>query len=256
MMTGRAWIGCSGWSYKDWRGRVYPQDLPTRGWFAAYAEHFDTVEINNTFYRLPPASTVDGWARQAPDGFVYAVKMGGFGSHRKKLKDPEGWLARHVDVVGRLGEHLGPNLVQLPPHWKRDVGRLDHFLEVVPKDWRWVVEVRDPSWLHRSVYECLRRHGVALCLHDMLDGHPRHVTADFVYLRFHGPHAPEHSYHGHYGGRRLGPRLAQIERWLDDGLDVYAYFNNDYGGAAFDDATWLRDHLCSTSGLFAPVAPG
>lgn len=243
-MTGRLRVGCSGWSYKDWRGLVYPSDLPARRWFAAYAERFDTVEINNTFYRLPPASTVEGWAAQAPDGFTYAVKLGAFGSHRKKLKDPEsGWLARHVDVFGRLGPHLGPNLVQLPPRWRRDVDRLDRFLAAVPKDWRWVVELRDPSWLDPSVYACLERHGVALCLHDLLADHPRPVTADFVYLRFHGPRALEQAYHGRYGGRRLGARRAEIEGWLAQGLDVYAYFNNDFGAAAVADAEWLRDHV-------------
>ena len=112
-MSGRFRVVCSGWSYADWRGRVYPADLPASRWFASYASRFDTVEINNTFYRLPPASTVEGWAAQATEGFVYSVKLGGFGSHRKKLKDPEsGWLARHVEVTRLLGPHLGPNLVQ------------------------------------------------------------------------------------------------------------------------------------------------
>ena len=120
-----------------------------------------------------------------------------------------------------------------------------------------MVEIRDERWAGDELAALLKRHRTALCHHDLLDVDGlSNPTASFVYLRFHGPHAPEHSYHGHYGGRRLGPRLAQIERWLDEGLDVYAYFNNDYGGAAFDDARWLRDHVGSATGLFAPLGPG
>ncbi|MBA3655601.1 MAG: DUF72 domain-containing protein, partial [Actinobacteria bacterium] len=113
MARGRAHVGCSGWIYKDWRGVVYPADLSQRRWFEFYAGMFDTVEINNTFYRLPPATTVEHWAQQAPPGFTYAVKLGGFGSHRMKLRDAASWLPNHLDRVCRLGPSLGPTLVQL-----------------------------------------------------------------------------------------------------------------------------------------------
>ena len=112
--SGRARVGCSGWAYPDWRGVVYPADLRPADWFGAYADRFDTVEINNTFYRLPTEAAFDRWAAQAPSGFLYAVKLGGYGSHRKKLRDPDQWLANHVTRVRRLGAVLGPNLVQLP----------------------------------------------------------------------------------------------------------------------------------------------
>ncbi len=171
-MPGTAHVGCSGWVYPDWRGVVYPRELPQRCWFEHYAARFDTVEINNTFYRLPTRSAVEGWAAQAPPGFVYAVKLGGFGSHRMKLRDAESWLPNHLDRVDRLGEHLGPNLVQLPPRWKRDVERLDEFLTVAPKRIRWAVELREPSWVHDDTFAVLARHGAALCIHDLLPSTP------------------------------------------------------------------------------------
>src|SRR5262245_15215171 len=114
MTTGALRVGCSGWSYRDWRGVVYPAELAHKHWFLHYASLFDTVELNSTFYRLPEASTVEKWAAIAPPGFVYSVKVGAFGSHRMKLRDPESWLAKHVDRVRLLGDHMGPNLLQLP----------------------------------------------------------------------------------------------------------------------------------------------
>lgn len=240
---GRVRIGCSGWMYRDWRGVVYPAELPQRRWLACYAEMFDTVELNSTHYRLPEASTVKSWAEQVPDGFCYAVKVGRYGTHRRKLRDAATWLPRHVDRIAALGPHLGPQLVQLPPRWRRDVGRLDELLSVAPSGWRWAVEVRDPSWLHDDVLACLHRHGAALCLHDLLTGHPWERTADWTYVRFHGPRAVEDRYHGRYGGRRLWRVADRLGAWRDEGTDVYAYFNNDDDGHAAEDARWLRRRL-------------
>lgn len=242
-MRGAARVGCSGWSYRDWRGPVYPADAPARRWFELYAQRFDTVEINTTFYRLPPASTVDAWAAQAPEGFCYAVKVGQFGSHRMKLTDPASWLARHLERIERLGPHLGPNLLQLPPRWRRDVARLEGFLAVAPPTIRWAVEVREASWLHDDVYEVLARHNAALCVHDLLPDHPWVRTADWAYVRFHGALALQEPYHGRYTGRRLAPVARRLDAWLDEGADVFAYFNNDHEGVAVRDAEWLRDRL-------------
>jgi uncharacterized protein YecE (DUF72 family) len=240
-------IGCSGWVYKDWRGVVYPPELPQREWFAHYATLFDTVEINNTFYRLPTEDAVRKWAAQAPPGFVYAVKMGSFGSHRMKLRDAARWLPNHLDRVRLLGPTLGPNLVQLPPRWKRNVERLDEFLTVAPDDLRWAVEVRDASWLHDDVFAVLERHGAALCIHDLLPDHPWTLTTSWTFVRFHGPRAEDDRYHGRYGGRRLARPARRLAEWLDDGVDVFAYFNNDFEGHAVEDARWLRDRLQSGS---------
>ena len=237
-------IGCSGWSYRDWRGVVYPPDAPSRTWFAHYAERFDTVELNSTFYRLPSAPTVRHWAEQAPPAFVYAAKVAQFATHRKKLRDPEGWMARHVERLGLLGSTGGPNLLQLPPHWHRDAARLDAALAAAPTaGWRWAVELRDPTWLHDDVFEVLTRHRAALCVHDLLPDHPWVRTAPWVYVRFHGPDALSHAYVGRYGGTRLEDAATRLAAWLDEGHDVYAYFNNDTGGAAVEDAAWLRRRL-------------
>lgn len=240
---GTSHIGCSGWVYRDWRGPVYPPELPQRAWFGHYATLFNTVEINATFYRLPAVHTVEGWAAQAPPGFEYAVKVGQFGSHRMKLLDPTGWLGNHLDRVRRLGPSLGPNLVQLPPRWKRNLERLDAFLTVAPRDVRWAIEIRDPSWFHDDVFALLERHGAALCLHDMVAAHPWILTTSWTYVRFHGPIALTNKYQGRYGPRRLAPTARRLQAWLEAGVDVYAYFNNDYDGHAIADAQSLRETL-------------
>jgi len=240
-------VGCSGWQYRDWRSRVYPAELPMKMWFAYYAEQFDTVELNATFYRLPTEVTFDRWATAAPPGFLYALKLGSFGTHRMKLSDATSWLPNHVERARRLGAALGPTLVQLPPRWKRNAARLDEFLAAAPADVRWAVEVRDPSWLHDEVYDVLRHHHAALCIHDLLADHPWTRTAGWTYLRFHGPDATSEKYQGRYGAARLGRVAGKLDAWLDEGTDVYAYFNNDYEGHSFADARWLRERLQSAS---------
>ena len=236
-------MGCSGWIYKHWRGAVYPESLPQKRWFDHYATLLETVEVNNSFYRLPSPAAVEGWRDRAPDGFTYALKLGAFGSHRMKLKDAASWLPNHLDRLDRLAAAAGPTLVQLPPRWRRSPERLDEFLSVAPPDRRWALEVREPSWLHDEVFEVLGRHGAALCIHDLLADHPWLLTTDWTYVRFHGPRALEHPYQGRYGEEHLAPVAARLDAWLDEGHDVYAYFNNDDSGFAVQDALWLSDRL-------------
>jgi uncharacterized protein YecE (DUF72 family) len=242
---GEARVGCSGWQYRHWRGVVYPEDLPQRAWFEHYATLFDTVELNSTFYRLPRPEVVQRWRAAAPPGFVYALKLGAFGTHRMKLRDARSWLPNHVHTAALLGPTLGPTVVQLPPRWHRDTDRLDEFLSVAPTSMRWAVEMRDASWLHDDVYDILRRHRAALCLHDLLPDHPFVLTADWTYLRFHGPRAWEHKYQGRYGPNRLWRVARRLEAVLDSGRDVYCYFNNDPQGHAVHDARWLAARLAT-----------
>jgi uncharacterized protein YecE (DUF72 family) len=222
---------------------VYPERAPQRSWFSHYADRFDTVELNATFYRLPTVAAVERWVAQAPDGFVYAAKLGAFGSHRMKLRDAASWLPNHLDRVRRLGRAMGPTLVQLPPRWRRDVARLDEFLAIAPTDVRWAVELRDETWVHDDVFAVLERHRAALCIHDLLAHHPWECTTDWTYVRFHGPDARAHAYVGRYGGRRLWRAAERISAWAEGGVDAYVYFNNDFHGAAVADAAWLRDRI-------------
>jgi uncharacterized protein YecE (DUF72 family) len=235
---GSARVGCSGWQYKHWRGDFYPADLPQARWFEHYASVFDTVEINNTFYRLPERATFAAWARRAPPGFEFAVKASRFLTHMKKLKDPEEPIDRLFSRMRALGTHLGPVLYQLPPGWKVDRERFAHFLEALPRRARHVVEFRDPSWYDPSVLALMQRHGVALCLHDMPgSATERQAAGPFVYVRFHGASS-------RYGGGYPDEDLRRWARWLnarrDQGDDVYVYFNNDVGGHAPRDARTLR----------------
>lgn len=251
-MSGRALVGTSGWMYRAWRGHVYPEGLPQRRWFDHYATLFDTVELNSTFYRLPTEATVARWAAQAPPGFVFAVKLGAFGSHRMKLGDAASWLPNHVARFAPLGPGLGPTLVQLPPRWKRNATRLDEMLSVAPRTMRWAVELREQSWVHDEVFEVLRRHGAALVIHDLLEAHPVELTTGWTYLRFHGPNAIARPYQDAYGPRRLQPWVERIAEWTASGLDVHAYFNNDVGGHAVDDATWLRGEVARLNSRAPP----
>jgi len=233
-------IGTSGWQYDHWSGIFYPPGLPKERWFEHFVRHFDTVEVNNTFYHLPRAETFEKWREQAPEGFCFVLKFSRYGSHLKRLKDPESTIGLFLERAGRLGPHLGPILVQLPPHWHADPQRLDAFLRAAPREHRWAVEFRDRSWLCDEVFNVLRRHGAALCIHDMFGDHPRVVTAEWLYFRFHGARPS-----GDYTPRQLAVYARRIEEHLDRGLDVYAYFNNDAHGYALRNAMRLRRRLAA-----------
>lgn len=234
-------VGCSGWQYRHWRGIFYPAELPTSRWFEHDARTFDTVEINNTFYRLPPAETFAKWREQAPRRFLYAVKASRFLTHMKKLKDPEDPLVRFFDNAKHLRPRLGPINYQLPPRWPLNLERFEHFLRAVPKRSRHAVEFREASWYDERVYDLLRRYNVALCLHDMQGcATDRMVVGPFIYVRYHFGTSK-------YGGRYEDDRLDDWSEWLANqaasGLDVFAYFNNDSGGHAPRDAVRLRERI-------------
>src|SRR5438445_9676038 len=220
-------VGCSGWQYRHWRGDFYPADLPAHRWLDFYTSRFDTVEINNSFYRLPEAATFTAWRRRAPAHFVYAVKASRFLTHMKKLKDPAEPIERFFSRAKQLGSTFGPVLYQLPPRWPVNVERLRTFLEHVPKRRRQAIEFREPSWYSDEVFALLERHHVALCLHHMAgSASGRLRVGPFIYVRFHGA-----SHHGRYGGRYNDDALESWAEWLAphirDGVAVYAYFNND-----------------------------
>jgi uncharacterized protein YecE (DUF72 family) len=231
-------VGTSGFHYEHWKGVFYPEDLPKSRWFSHYVRNFDTVELNNTFYRLPSASTFDAWKKQAPKNFCYALKFNRYGSHLLRLNKPRPTIGKFLSVAKRLGEFLGPVLVQLPPRWNINLPRLETFLAAAPRAVRWAVEFRDSRWLCPEVFAILERHRAALCIHDMIEDHPRTVTATWTYLRYHGEH---------YGGSYTPQRLAADARWirnqLASGKDVYVYFNNDAQGYAVRNAADLKRRL-------------
>jgi uncharacterized protein YecE (DUF72 family) len=232
-------IGCSGWQYRHWRGDLYPRDLPQDRWFEFYVERFDTVELNNSFYRLPEADVFAAWGRRSPPGFLLAVKASRYLTHLRRLREPREPLERFWSRAVRLGEHLGPVLYQLPPRWNRNVERLADFAAAVPPDRPQAIELRDRSWYHPETYAAMARADLALCLHDMPGSEsPREPIGPFAYVRFHGSGAK-------YGGSYSGPALAawadRLADWAREGRACYAYFNNDVGGHAFRDAERLRD---------------
>ena len=244
-------IGCSGWQYKHWRGDFYPAELPTSRWFAHYARTFDTVEINNSFYRLPPAETFAKWREQAPSRFLYAVKASRFLTHMKKLKDPDDPLARFFDNAKQLGPRLGPILYQLPPRWPLNLERFEIFLRALPHGYRHTVEFREPSWYDERVYELMRRHHVALCLHDMQGSATgKIVVGPFIYVRF---HFGTKKYGGAYSDERLDDWAEWLSARVAEGLHVFGYFNNDTGGHAPRDAVRLRARILERVGPGAEI---
>lgn len=231
-------VGCSGWVYKHWKGGFYPSDLPQKRWFERYSDEFDTVEINASFYRLPLASTFDGWREKAPVGFRYAVKANRFLTHLKKLAGCEEQIDEFIALARRLGETLGPILYQLPPSLHKDLPRLEAFLKRLPEDLEHVVEFRHPSWYAEDVLALLDGHGVGFVTHD-LSGliSPRWASGRTAYLRFHGTG-------GKYWGRYSDSQMGQWADWLRSqsaqGRSAWAYFNNDIHEHAIEDGRTLR----------------
>jgi len=233
--TGRLRIGTSGYQYAHWKGRFYPAELGKKHWLSHYASVFDTVEINNTFYTLPKPGTFRRWCEAAPQGFEFALKFSRYASHIKRLRDPAEPIERFLAAADALGPALGPLLVQLPPNWRPNPQRLSEFLAAAPSTRRWAVEFRDPRWLNEETCAILQAHGAALCLQDLLGRPPRRLTADWTYLRYHGGRRA-----GGYSSQFLAAEARRIARWLDEGIDVYAYFNNDEDARAPENAQTLR----------------
>jgi uncharacterized protein YecE (DUF72 family) len=239
-MAGTVRIGTSGFIYKHWRGVYYPEDLRQKDWFGHYARDFDTVEINNTFYRLPEVHVFEHWREVAPPGFLYTFKASRYITHVRRLNDPAASLEKFLSRARQAGQTLGPLLFQLPPRWKADPRRLEQFLAALPADLQHVLEFRDDRWHVPEVRDLLSRFGVAFCIHD--HGHtpqcPEWVTAKTVYLRFHG--SSETPYTGGYTDDFLKRIAVKIDRWRGKGLRVFVYFNNDVGGHAVFNALTLK----------------
>ena len=240
-MSSQIIIGTSGWHYRHWREIFYPSKLPSAGMLEWYARSFNTVEINNTFYRLPTEDALLRWREIAPAGFIFAVKGSRFITHIKRLRDPESAIALFFSRVELLREKLGPILFQLPPNWSADVERLQEFLAALPHVHRYCVEFRDFSWYTPAIYDLLRQYNVALCVHDWRDTKwPMELTADFTYIRFHGPSG---RYHGNYSQKKLKEWAERLQRWASQLSRIYVYFNNDQGGYAIENARSL-ERLC------------
>jgi len=239
--TGDIRIGTSGWHYDHWQGLFYPDKLPKSEWFEYYAEDFNTVEINNTFYQEPKRETFRNWQNQAPEGFLYTVKAHRFITHVKRLKDPKVPVERFFERVRLLKENLGPILYQLPPNFHKDLDRLRAFIKVLPKDRIAVFEFRHKSWFADDTYELLRKVNAAFCVHDLSGkSTPRVITSDIIYVRFHGPT-------GEYAGNYSRATLQNWADWIKENIKgkkaVFVYFNNDYNAYAVYNAKVLKELL-------------
>jgi len=234
-------IGTSGWHYNHWSGPFYPEDLAKKEFLSFYQQHFRTVEINNSFYQLPSEKTLTEWRDSVPQGFIFAVKGSRYITHMKKLKDPDQSVPPLLERLQALGDRLGPILFQLPPRWHFNEERLEAFLESLPRDYRYALELRDPSWLNQGAYRILSKHGAAFCIYELAGRlSPKEVTADFVYIRLHGP---GDAYQGRYDKQTLGGWAGAISAWTAKGLTVFIYFDNDEAGYAAQNALELQDML-------------
>jgi uncharacterized protein YecE (DUF72 family) len=227
-------VGTSGWHYRDWRGAFYPEELPTRSWLAYYAARFGSVELNNTFYRLPEAADFRNWKSQTPKGFLFTVKASRFLTHYRRLRDPEEPVERLLAAAGALGEQLGAVLLQLPPNLPVDGPALREVFEAFGRRARLACEFRHSSWYCDPVYDLMEAHGVSLCLADRRNRHtPLVRTASWGFVRMHeGVAAPR----PHYGSRALATWVDRVsELWGTNG-ECFVYFNNDHGACAIRDA--------------------
>lgn len=230
-------IGTSGWNYKHWLGRFYPEKIRPADMLAFHMRHFNTVELNNSFYHLPSIKSFRVWRETVPEDFLFAVKGSRFITHMKKLKAPKTSTKKFFRRVEKLEAKLGPILFQLPPHWRLNVDRFKTFLERMPKQYRYAFEFREQSWFTDDVYDLLRQHNVALCIYHM-SGYtsPMEITADFVYVRFHGATS---TYGGSYSDSQLTMWADHIAKWREQSREVFAYFNNDPDAHAIANAKRL-----------------
>ncbi|WP_165251105.1 DUF72 domain-containing protein [Paludisphaera soli] len=234
-------VGTSGWSYDHWVDVLYPRKATSLERLDAYARRFRTVEVNNTFYRWPRDEVFATWCERLPEGFVTTVKASRGLTQFRKLNDPVPWLDRMEAGLERLGAKRGPLLFQLPPHFPRDLDRLDRFLGVLPSGRLAAIEFRHPTWDVEETFAVLERHKAAYCVTSGAGlACILRATAPFVYVRLHGPD-PHQLYAGSYPEDDLRWWADRLGEWRAQGRDVYAYFNNDGQGHAVRNALRLRE---------------
>jgi uncharacterized protein YecE (DUF72 family) len=239
--AGEIHIGTSGWHYKHWVGPFYPPRMPAGRYLDFYKDRFAAAEINGSFYRMPSITTLAAWRDAVPADFRFAAKASRFITHAKKLALPISLYERFFDGIGTLEPKLGPILFQLPPRWRFNKGRLEAFLEALPRRFRYAFEFREPSWLNEDATALLKKHRAALCLYHIAGFEsPIEVTTDFVYVRLHGPGG---KYQGTYGDAALRIWARRIRGWSRDGRAVWCFFDNDDSGHAAKDAQRLRAML-------------
>lgn len=239
-------IGTSGYHYKHWVGTFYPSKTPASKMLDYYARHFDTLELNNSFYRLPTIDAFESWRDATPRNFVFAVKASRFITHNKKLKDPENALDNILPRAEHLGKKLGPVLFQLPPKWRLNLGRLQGLLQILPRERRYTFEFREQSWMTPEVNRLLARYNAAFCIYELAGYHsPFDITADFAYVRLHGPDARK--YQGSYSHAQLRAWARRIEEWSARLKAIYIYFDNDQAGYAAQNALALKKMVLGRS---------
>ncbi|PZR21833.1 MAG: DUF72 domain-containing protein [Citrobacter freundii] len=239
MKKGKIHIGTSGWHYKHWKDVFYPEGVTDKDQLNFYSTVFKTVEINNSFYRLPSEDTFIAWRTGSPGDFLFAVKGSRFITHLKKLNlDKEG-IKLFFSRVKYLKQKLGPILFQLPPRWKFNGERFKSFLSILPKKYRYAFEFRDPTWYNQQTYDLLKEYNCAFCIYELAGHHsPTEITADFIYLRAHGP--TDKKYQGSYSNTDLKRLAKQCLTWRSKGKDVFIYFDNDQAGYAAENARKLQ----------------
>lgn len=232
-------IGTSGWTYKHWQEVFYPVELPQSKWLEYYTDHFETVELNASFYRLPNPKTFENWKTRTPDNFLWSVKASKYITHTRRLKDPEEPLKRLYDAAAGLGEKLGVILMQLPPNLVFEETLFRDFCASLNTDIRHALEIRHDSWLNDNAYDMLNEFNMALCISDTAGRYPyaEEITADFAYVRLHGS---QKLYASGYREDELQAWAKKIKSWK---RDTFIYFDNDFEGYAVKDAKSLKKIL-------------
>jgi uncharacterized protein YecE (DUF72 family) len=244
-VKGKIHIGTSVWSYKLWNNIFYPKELKTTEWLTFYAKHYSVSEINTSFYHLPKPATITGWMEKVPKGFKFCPKISRYITHIKRLNDPEEPLERFFEVFAPMKKIMGPVLVQLPPKFKFDYERAEHFYSVLKKEYKgfsFVMEVRHDTWLQEESLTLMTKYDIGFVISQSGVGFPysEMVTTKNIYVRFHGPGS---LYSSGYTDAMLKDFAKKFKEWVKEGHEIWAFFNNDVGGYALKDATRLKEIL-------------
>ncbi len=245
VMKGKFHIGTSGWSYKDWMGIFYPANIKQADWLSHYAKTFDCTEINSSFYRLPQKQTVANWVKSVPKNFLFCPKMSRYLTHLKKLREPDEPLKRFFGVFKLMQKHLGPVLLQLPKTVSFNYEVAENLYKLLRKKYsryQFAMEVRHPSWMTESSYTLMKEYSISFVMSHSGDHFPyaEVITGKNIYFRFHGPGS---LYNTKYDDLTMEKYAGQFKKWLDEGHELWIFFNNDWFGYGIDNALALRTFL-------------